>query len=216
MSKKLLFWKQELFNSIVVLATTYSITAPLLLTLCVVEPKPNQLLTGYSSQPFSNRGKTKPNQTKIQVSAWVTSTPNWKPLYDGQFKWSCVSLLALVASQWLGLFLQFIGVAMVTAVAFIAVLEHHFSTVDPGKWRNISKTKKFRCLRDYCPCTLRAFQALNKGSSRCDCVIVLHITGKARFWRPRFRTAVTGRHGKSWFRFYCAHAFKFDNGADHT
>ncbi|XP_067031621.1 ATP-binding cassette sub-family C member 10-like isoform X2 [Acropora muricata] len=39
---------------------------------------------------------------------------------------------ALVASQWLGLFLQFIGVAMVTAVAFIAVLEHHFSTVDPG------------------------------------------------------------------------------------
>ncbi|XP_078352062.1 ATP-binding cassette sub-family C member 10-like isoform X2 [Oculina patagonica] len=39
---------------------------------------------------------------------------------------------ALVASQWLGLFLQFIGVAMVTAVAFIAVLEHHFGTVDPG------------------------------------------------------------------------------------
>lgn len=39
---------------------------------------------------------------------------------------------ALVASQWLSLFLQFIGVAMVTAVAFIAVLEHHFSTVDPG------------------------------------------------------------------------------------
>ena len=38
-----------------------------------------------------------------------------------------------MASQWLGLFLQFIGVAMVTAVAFIAVLEHHFSTVDPGK-----------------------------------------------------------------------------------
>ena len=40
---------------------------------------------------------------------------------------------ALVASQWLSLFLQFIGVAMVTAVAFIAVLEHHFSTVDPGE-----------------------------------------------------------------------------------
>ena len=49
------------------------------------------------------------------------------------FKIACVSLPALVASQWLGLFLQFIGVAMVTAVAFIAVLEHHFSTVDPGK-----------------------------------------------------------------------------------
>ena len=38
-----------------------------------------------------------------------------------------------MASQWLGLFLQFIGVAMVTSVAFIAVLEHHFSTVDPGE-----------------------------------------------------------------------------------
>lgn len=45
-----------------------------------------------------------------------------------------VSFSALVASQWLGLFLQFIGVAMVTAVAFIAVLEHHFGTVDPGKY----------------------------------------------------------------------------------
>ena len=50
-----------------------------------------------------------------------------------------VSFAALVASQWLGLFLQFIGVAMVTAVAFIAVLEHHFSTVDPGKYL---KTKR--------------------------------------------------------------------------
>ena len=39
---------------------------------------------------------------------------------------------AMVASQWLGLRLQFLGVAMVTGVAFIAVLEHHFSTVDPG------------------------------------------------------------------------------------
>ena len=36
-------------------------------------------------------------------------------------------------SQWLGLFLQFIGIAMVTAVTFIAVLEHHFSTVDPSE-----------------------------------------------------------------------------------
>jgi len=39
---------------------------------------------------------------------------------------------ALVASQWLSLSLQFIGVAMITAVAFIAVLEHHYGTVDPG------------------------------------------------------------------------------------
>ena len=43
-----------------------------------------------------------------------------------------VSISAMVAAQWLGLRLQFLGVAMVTAVAFIAVLEHHFSTVDPG------------------------------------------------------------------------------------
>ena len=44
-----------------------------------------------------------------------------------------ISLSALVASQWLGLCLQFIGVTMVTTVAFIAVLEHHFSTVQPGE-----------------------------------------------------------------------------------
>ena len=49
------------------------------------------------------------------------------------YKSVCVSFSALVASQWLGLFLQFIGVAMVTTVAFIAVLEHHFSKVDPGE-----------------------------------------------------------------------------------
>ena len=49
------------------------------------------------------------------------------------YKSVCVSLSALVASQWLGLCLQFIGVAMVTTVAFIAVLEHHFSTVNPGE-----------------------------------------------------------------------------------
>ena len=56
---------------------------------------------------------------------------------------------ALVASQWLGLFLQFIGVAMVTAVAFIAVLEHHFSTVDPGMLMDKFRCFSFRCkLRD--------------------------------------------------------------------
>ncbi|XP_078671973.1 ATP-binding cassette sub-family C member 10-like [Branchiostoma floridae x Branchiostoma belcheri] len=37
-----------------------------------------------------------------------------------------------VASSWLGIRLQLLGVAMVTGVAFIAVLEHHFQTVDPG------------------------------------------------------------------------------------
>ena len=36
------------------------------------------------------------------------------------------------ASKWLGIRLQMIGVAMVTGVAFIAVLEHHFQSVNPG------------------------------------------------------------------------------------
>lgn len=35
-------------------------------------------------------------------------------------------------AQWLGLYLQLLGVAMVAGVSFLAVLEHHFSTVDPG------------------------------------------------------------------------------------
>ncbi|XP_025830829.1 multidrug resistance-associated protein 7 isoform X2 [Agrilus planipennis] len=36
------------------------------------------------------------------------------------------------ASQWLGLRLQFIGVAMVTGVGFIAVVQHQFDFADPG------------------------------------------------------------------------------------
>ncbi|EDV28182.1 uncharacterized protein TRIADDRAFT_21627 [Trichoplax adhaerens] len=35
-------------------------------------------------------------------------------------------------SQWLGIRLQLLGVGMVTAVGFIAVIQHHFQTVDPG------------------------------------------------------------------------------------
>ncbi len=35
-------------------------------------------------------------------------------------------------AQWLGIRLQMLGVAMVTGVALIAVLEHHFDSVDPG------------------------------------------------------------------------------------
>ena len=35
-------------------------------------------------------------------------------------------------AQWLGLHLQLLGVAMVAGVSFLAVLEHHFSSVDPG------------------------------------------------------------------------------------
>ena len=45
----------------------------------------------------------------------------------------------LVAGQWLGVRLQMMGVAMVTAVAFIGVLEHRFHTVNPGKGKQISK-----------------------------------------------------------------------------
>jgi ATP-binding cassette subfamily C (CFTR/MRP) protein 10 len=51
---------------------------------------------------------------------------------------------AMVASQWLSLRLQFLGVAMVTGVAFIAVLEHHFSTVDPGSSGMSVDTKNIR------------------------------------------------------------------------
>jgi len=36
------------------------------------------------------------------------------------------------AAQWLGLRLQFIGVAMVTGIGLIAVLQHHFDVADPG------------------------------------------------------------------------------------
>lgn len=36
------------------------------------------------------------------------------------------------ASQWLSTWLQMLGVAMVTGVAFTAVLEHHLNSVDPG------------------------------------------------------------------------------------
>ena len=40
-------------------------------------------------------------------------------------------------AQWLGIRLQMLGVAMVVGVAFIAVLEHHFSTVDPGTLKSM-------------------------------------------------------------------------------
>jgi len=36
------------------------------------------------------------------------------------------------ASQWLSSWLQMLGVTMVTGVAFIAVLERHLNSVDPG------------------------------------------------------------------------------------
>lgn len=80
------------------------------------------------------------------------------------------SLSALVASQWLGLCLQFIGVAMVTAVAFIAVLEHHFSTVDPGEWWNSKKNQIGGVIQVL---TLSAFCALHDRASWCKYAIRL-------------------------------------------
>lgn len=41
-------------------------------------------------------------------------------------------LASTLAGVWLGVRLQFVGVIVVTGVAFIAVLEHHFGTVNPG------------------------------------------------------------------------------------
>jgi ATP-binding cassette subfamily C (CFTR/MRP) protein 10 len=40
------------------------------------------------------------------------------------------------AGQWLSLRLQFIGVAMVTGIGFIAVLQHQFNVADPGSYKN--------------------------------------------------------------------------------
>lgn len=37
------------------------------------------------------------------------------------------------ASRWLDLRLRMLGVAIVGAIAFIAVLQHHFQGVDPGQ-----------------------------------------------------------------------------------
>lgn len=39
------------------------------------------------------------------------------------------------AGQWLGLRLQFIGVAMVTGICFIAVVQHQYDVADPGEFR---------------------------------------------------------------------------------
>lgn len=37
------------------------------------------------------------------------------------------------AGQWLGLRLQFIGVAMVTGICLIAVVQHQYDVADPGE-----------------------------------------------------------------------------------
>ena len=58
-------------------------------------------------------------------------------------------------AQWLGIRLQMLGVAMVVGVAFIAVLEHHFSTVDPGT------LKSMELLATLCGLPLLTIAALN-------------------------------------------------------
>jgi hypothetical protein len=40
------------------------------------------------------------------------------------------------AGQWLGLRLQFIGVAMVTGIGVIAMLQHQFNVADPGIYKS--------------------------------------------------------------------------------
>lgn len=40
---------------------------------------------------------------------------------------------AQAVASWLSFYLQMLGVAMVTGIAFIAVLEHHFQSVNPGE-----------------------------------------------------------------------------------
>lgn len=39
------------------------------------------------------------------------------------------------AGRWLGLRLQFIGVAMVTGIGVIAMLQHQFNVADPGIYK---------------------------------------------------------------------------------
>lgn len=36
-------------------------------------------------------------------------------------------------SRWLGLRLQFIGVAVIAGVCFVAVMQHQYDVADPGK-----------------------------------------------------------------------------------
>ncbi|XP_074640753.1 ATP-binding cassette sub-family C member 10-like [Tubulanus polymorphus] len=58
---------------------------------------------------------------RFQVKNLLNLDRNQRARYSG-----------LLADQWFGMCLQLIGVAMVTGVAVIAMLEHHFHSVDPG------------------------------------------------------------------------------------
>ena len=49
---------------------------------------------------------------------------------------------AQAAASWLSFRLQMMGVAMVTGIAFIAVLEHHFQSVNPGEFTAYFSTNR--------------------------------------------------------------------------
>lgn len=42
------------------------------------------------------------------------------------------------AARWLGLRLQFIGVAMVSGVSFIAIIQHQYDVADPGRYKFVN------------------------------------------------------------------------------
>ena len=84
----------------------------------------------------------------------------------------CVCVGYAVA-QWLGFYLQLLGVAMVAGVSFLAVLEHHFSTVDPGIYCTLhthstlgSAEHTYTSSKEYSSCILFFFYTpVNLGSS---------------------------------------------------
>lgn len=61
------------------------------------------------------------------------------------------------AAQWLGLRLQFIGVAVVTGVGVIAIIQHQYDVVDPGNF--------FKCYFN--------FETLNTELNDLKCIIAI-------------------------------------------
>ena len=67
---------------------------------------------------------------RVKTGLWLSRAPD----LIQHIREMCVVALCTgyAVAQWLGLYLQLLGVAMVAGVSFLAVLEHHFSSVDPG------------------------------------------------------------------------------------
>ena len=75
-----------------------------------------------------------------------------------------VHISGYAVAQWLGIRLQMLGVAMVTGVSFIAVLEHHFNTVDPGTVHDCNNVYKYTVPQKsnhYCVVTLYNYNILD-------------------------------------------------------